>query len=255
MTDSQDIPGLVERLNVLRRFLSGQGEIDGLSFGDAKRGVGGRAIKYWWRREHLVAVAEAAQALTALSTRLEEVERERDEAREVSDIHRKYGEDVAGWRDRYLARAEAAESQLQALIAERDAAVAGWERVTEDPVGAAERDVGRWVYERISKLMDTKEGAPEEAELRWLAACVETIEEYGSIHCAGEELAPFPTPSEALLAERREMVETLKDARAGVSIWIGDLDGGGKPTVHSLQGVGLVIDAALSKFSTTGGEG
>lgn len=81
---------------------------------------------------------------------------------------------------------------IVALAAERDVAVAAWERVTEDPVAAAERDVGRWVYQRISKLMAAKENTPEEAELSWLADVVVHIEEYGSIHCAGEELARFP---------------------------------------------------------------
>lgn len=58
--------------------------------------------------------------------------------------------------------------------------------------GAAEREVGRWVYRRISRLMDAKPGTAEGAELDWLAAVVAHIEEYGEENCGDDALAPFP---------------------------------------------------------------
>lgn len=111
---------------------------------------------------------------------------------------------------------------VEQLRAERDTAVGAWERVNEDPVGAAERDVGRWVYQRISKLMDAKENTPEALELTWLAACVESVEEYGAIHCEGEELAAFPVPGEEFL-EFKEALSDLRSLRQENR----DLNGGG----------------------------
>lgn len=86
-----------------------------------------------------------------------------------------------------------AAARIQVLEGERDEAVSAWERLTEDPVSSAERNVGRWVYNRASKLMDAKAGSSDAVELAWLAEVIENIEEYGAIHCDGHELAPFPT--------------------------------------------------------------
>lgn len=65
-----------------------------------------------------------------------------------------------------------------------------------EPVGAAEREVGRWVYRRIEALMDAKPGTAEGAELSYLAGAVEHVEEYGEEHCGGHQLAESPSPTE-----------------------------------------------------------
>lgn len=51
-----------------------------------------------------------------------------------------------------------------------------------DAVGCAERDVGRYIYERIEALMDATEG-PRAAELSYLAEIVAQVEEYGVENC------------------------------------------------------------------------
>ena len=61
----------------------------------------------------------------------------------------------------------------------------------EDDVGAAEREVGRYVYRRIERLMDAKAGTPEAAELTYLARIAESVEEYGEDACADHELATY----------------------------------------------------------------
>lgn len=60
-----------------------------------------------------------------------------------------------------------------------------------DPIGAAERAVGRWAYSRIEALMCAKPGTPDAAEVSWLAKTVEAIEEYGPEACGGKALADF----------------------------------------------------------------
>jgi hypothetical protein len=62
----------------------------------------------------------------------------------------------------------------------------------EDAVGAAEREVGRWVYQRIEVLMDAKPDTADGAELTYLARVAEAVEEWGSHACGGDSLAPFP---------------------------------------------------------------
>lgn len=61
----------------------------------------------------------------------------------------------------------------------------------EDDVGAAEREVGRYVYRRIEALMDAKPGTPEAAELAYLARIAESVEEYGEDACADHQLATY----------------------------------------------------------------
>lgn len=62
-------------------------------------------------------------------------------------------------------------------------------------VGAAEAEVGRYVYRRIERLMDAKPGTVEGAELCYLAEIAEGIEEYGEQACDGHPLGRFPHPS------------------------------------------------------------
>jgi hypothetical protein len=75
----------------------------------------------------------------------------------------------------------------------------------EEPVGAAEREVGRAVYERIEKLMDAnpKPHTSEWAELTYLAELAETVEEYGSYDGPTCLLAlpAAPTPAPAVTTE------------------------------------------------------
>jgi hypothetical protein len=49
-----------------------------------------------------------------------------------------------------------------------------------DAVGAAEREVGRYVYKRVSALMNTDPGSAAERELAYLAEIVSDVEEYGA---------------------------------------------------------------------------
>lgn len=58
-----------------------------------------------------------------------------------------------------------------------------------DAVGAAEAEVGRYVYRRIEALMDAKPGTPEAAELTYLTTIAEAVEEYGEDACGGTDLA------------------------------------------------------------------
>lgn len=62
-------------------------------------------------------------------------------------------------------------------------------------VGAAEAEVGRYVYRRIERLMDAKPGTVEGAKLCYLAEIAEGVEEYGEQACDGHPLGRFPPPS------------------------------------------------------------
>ena len=55
-------------------------------------------------------------------------------------------------------------------------------------VGAAEREVGRYVYRRIEALMDARADTPEGAELTYLVNIAASVEEYGEDACAGQDL-------------------------------------------------------------------
>jgi hypothetical protein len=55
-----------------------------------------------------------------------------------------------------------------------------------DLIGAAEAQVGRYVYRRIEVLMDTAApGSPEAAELDYLSTIAANVEEYGEEACGG----------------------------------------------------------------------
>ena len=64
----------------------------------------------------------------------------------------------------------------------------------EDAVGAAERDVGRYIYQRIETLMDAKHVIGIADELTYLATIAEAVEEYGAEACGGEDLSVFQGP-------------------------------------------------------------
>lgn len=68
------------------------------------------------------------------------------------------------------------------------------ERGVDGVVGAAERDVGRYVYRRIEALMDAAPGTSEGAELCYLATIAGNVEEYGATACGAEPLSEFPPP-------------------------------------------------------------
>ena len=53
----------------------------------------------------------------------------------------------------------------------------------------AERDVGRYLYNRLEALVYAGAKSPE---LDWIALVIESVEEYGASHCGSDELAPFP---------------------------------------------------------------
>jgi len=64
-----------------------------------------------------------------------------------------------------------------------------------DPVGAAEQDVGRYIYQRIETLMDAKHVASIGNELDYLATIAAAVEEYGAEACGGEDLSVFKVPA------------------------------------------------------------
>jgi hypothetical protein len=68
--------------------------------------------------------------------------------------------------------------------------------VMADQIGAAEAEVGRWVYRRIEVLMDAKPGTAEAAELTYLAKVAEAVEEWGEDACGGDRLGDFPGQAE-----------------------------------------------------------
>jgi hypothetical protein len=73
---------------------------------------------------------------------------------------------------------------------------------SEDAEGVAERQVGRYVYRRISKLMDAAPGTPEGAELLFLANIASQVEEYGEQACGDHDLsAPAPPVQEQALRD------------------------------------------------------
>jgi len=60
----------------------------------------------------------------------------------------------------------------------------------DNAIGAAEAEVGRYIYRRIERLMDAKPGSPESAELDFLANITVHVEEYGEDACADHALSP-----------------------------------------------------------------
>lgn len=105
-TPPAESAGLVERLAVLRAFLDGSGEIDGLSFGDSKTvGKVALAVRFWWRSSHLPVLEEAAHhiasqdaeiaRLNALVSRVQSAAKtimigEADELRRLREQHREW---------------------------------------------------------------------------------------------------------------------------------------------------------------------
>lgn len=73
------------------------------------------------------------------------------------------------------------------------------ERLKEshNTTGAAEREVGQFVYRRIEALMDATAGTPEADELSYLAEIVSDVEEYGATGAEAHQRGPFTTAHEA----------------------------------------------------------
>lgn len=67
------------------------------------------------------------------------------------------------------------------------------EGLPENMVGAAEVEVGQFIYRRIEKLMDATPGTTEAAELTYLADLVASVEEYGAL--GDEDCAPVAPAS------------------------------------------------------------
>ena len=83
----------------------------------------------------------------------------------------------------------------------------------EDAVGAAEREVGRYIYRRIEALM-----GGNSAELNWLSTVVSSVEEYGEEACGANELAAFPTDAVATLLGKFRDQKDLSEQKAGEHI-------------------------------------
>jgi len=115
----------------------------------------------------------------------------------------------------------------------------GLPRHAENLIGAAELEVGRYIYRRIEALMDAKPGTAEGAEFVYLAAIAESVEEYGEENCGGESLAPFSPPPPASMGEGE-----LQEAMTAVQEWV-DASRSNKPFGMYLDPdhVALVLEA------------
>jgi hypothetical protein len=65
---------------------------------------------------------------------------------------------------------------------------------SENLVGAAEAELGRYIYRRIEALMVAEAGTPEATELSYLAKVAEVVEEWGEDACGADALASLLTP-------------------------------------------------------------
>ena len=74
---------------------------------------------------------------------------------------------------------------------------------------AAERDVGRYLYQRLETLMDANS---DSTELAWIAHIIGCVEEYGIEHCKGDELMAFPLASRPAVAEGWVLVQAVPGA-------------------------------------------
>ncbi len=77
------------------------------------------------------------------------------------------------------------------------------ENVQLDPVGAAEREVGRFIYKLIEARMDARAGTAEGRELVYLARIVSDVEEYGADELAVDAIAAEPAPEFAAPIKHR----------------------------------------------------
>jgi hypothetical protein len=64
--------------------------------------------------------------------------------------------------------------------------------MAENEVGAAEAEVGRYVYRLVEARMDATPGTPEFTELDYLSALVSDVEEYGADALSVDELRASP---------------------------------------------------------------
>lgn len=83
---------------------------------------------------------------------------------------------------------------------------------TTNATGAAEAEVGRYVYRRIEALMDAAAFTPEGDELQYLATIAESVEEYGEEACGASALSDFPSTSAAGAA-------LLKVLQGALAMW------------------------------------
>jgi len=81
------------------------------------------------------------------------------------------------------------ETAFRAMLAARPDA---GREVEQDAVGAAEREVGRYVYMRVEALMSSDEGTAGSRELDYLAQIVSDVEEYGADLMEPGDLQPMP---------------------------------------------------------------
>lgn len=138
------------------------------------------------------AIAAAVEALEPVSKERERLAR-RSSYPDASIVVRP----TLTWGE--LCTATKALTQLRALKLEPDEEDA-------DAIGAAERDVGRYVYRRIETLMDARAATPEASELVYLATIAETVEEYGADSCDGHPLAALQPEQRA---QGREIADIL----------------------------------------------
>ena len=102
----------------------------------------------------------------------------------------RYAECTCGYTHRMEAIIPEAASEIQRIRGEveRLTAIASREG---DAADAAERDVGRYLYNRLEALVYAGVKCPE---MDWIARVIESVEEYGASHCGSDELATFPAP-------------------------------------------------------------
>lgn len=111
--------------------------------------------------------------------------------------------------------------------------------------GCAEREVGRWVYNRVSSLMDAKPGTPEDRELGYLSRMVSDVEEYGATGAEGDpsEFAEPPRPT------REEVIEAVHKWLAECAL---HYHSGAPKPFPTLKQIDSLTDAMLALFSGGG---
>lgn len=104
-------------------------------------------------------------------------------------------------------------------------------REQENTIGAAERAVGIFFYERIEALMDAKPNTPEGEELVYLARIIEDVEEYGA-----KGSGDIPNDTFARLCSLRSIASS-HDIQSALSHleWLSTLPGASRERVDRIR--------------------
>jgi hypothetical protein len=119
----------------------------------------------------------------------------------------------------------------------------------EDAEGVAERQVGRYVYRRISKLMDAEPGTPEGEELLFLADIASQVEDYGEEACGDHDLG-VPAPA----VQEQELDSTALEMAALEIVELYRGDGGFCGLKAAEEQARRTLRAYFAALRTRGGE-